>query len=558
MSKQMKRTVTLALALLLLLSLLPCGVLAAGTVASGACGSLTWTLDSEGTLTVSGTGEMPDFAYGEQPWKDHAGSIRKVVLKSGVTSVGQYAFFSFESLQAVTIPAGVTSIGYQAFSGCSALAAVSIPGSVKTIDSYAFYLCAGMKSLTISEGVERIGYGAFSCCEGVTAVTIPASVTEIGGEAFGGCSVAAYRVNAGNEHYCTVDGVLFTADRRLLVAYPAGKSGEAYAVPATVTTVESGAFQGADKLRSVLLPESVDTIGFSAFVDCTALESIVIPKTVTYIGSGAFRGCTALKSIMIPAGVTEIGNVTFSHCSSLQSVTIPDSVTSIGYEAFSRCYGLTDVYFTGSSAAWSAVAIDGENGCLTAATIHYNASAAPGSIASVTAKAAAGKITVSWTAAPNAAAYVVQRRVKDTATWTTLAGNAGGLSFEDASAEAGTYYQYRVRGRSGADYGPFRVSSVVRAPAAAVPGAIASVTAAAAPGKINVSWSASAGATAYILQRRVKDSDTWTTLRSNITGLSYEDATGEAGVIYQYRVRGRNGTVYGPFKVSSVVRAKAA
>ncbi len=90
------------------------------------------------------------------------------------------------------------------------------------------------------------------------------------------------------------------------------------------------------------------------------------------------------------------------------------------------------------------------------------------------------------------------------------------------------------------------------------PGAIATVTATASAGKTSVSWTTSENATAYIIQRRVKDGDTWTTLKSNVTGLSYEDTTGVAGTVYQYRVRGRNGTKYGPFKVSSVVRALAA
>ena len=186
-------------------------------------------------------------------------------------------------------------------------------------------------------------------------------------------------------------------------------------------------------------------------------------------------------------------------------------------------------------------------------------SAAPGAISSVTAAAAAGKTTVSWTASSGAKTYIVQRRVKDGDAWTTLNSNVSGLSFVDTTAVGGTVYQYRVRGRDGSSYGPFKVSSVVRAVAgssSAAPGAISSVTVSAATGKVNVSWTASSGATGYILQRRVKDSDAWTTLGSNISGLSFADATAVAGTVYQYRVRGRNGSSYGSFKASSVVRAK--
>ncbi len=187
--------------------------------------------------------------------------------------------------------------------------------------------------------------------------------------------------------------------------------------------------------------------------------------------------------------------------------------------------------------------------------------AKPGEIASVTAEAAPGKITVRWSAASDADAYLLQRRVTGSSTWTTLASAASGVSYRDTTGVAGTVYQYRVRGRNEAGYGPFTVSSAVRAiapiPEWYVPGEIASVTAAASGGKITVSWSASVNTAAYIVQRRVKGGDTWTTLKSNVIGTSYTDTTGVPGTVYQYRVRGRNGTVYGPFKLSSVVRAAA-
>jgi len=179
----------------------------------------------------------------------------------------------------------------------------------------------------------------------------------------------------------------------------------------------------------------------------------------------------------------------------------------------------------------------------------------PGKIASVTAKAEAGRTAVTWTAGDRAKAYIIQRRVKDGDVWTTLASNVTALRFEDTTGAAGTVYQYRVRGRNGAKYGPFQFSSVVRALAGTpAPGAIASVTATASAGKITVKWAAATNAPQYIIQRRVKDDTVWTTLKSNVAATSYEDTTGTAGTIYQYRVRGRNGTTYGPFKLSSVAR----
>jgi hypothetical protein len=183
------------------------------------------------------------------------------------------------------------------------------------------------------------------------------------------------------------------------------------------------------------------------------------------------------------------------------------------------------------------------------------AATTPGTIATVSAAATTGKTIVNWTISSGATAYIIQRRVKDTDNWITLNSNVTACTYTDTTGVNGTVYQYRVRGRDGTNYGPFKVSSVVRAITPVLPGAIASVTASAVAGKTTVSWSASSGATAYIIQRRVKDSDTWTTLKSNVTSRSYEDTTGVGGTVYQYRVRGREGTNYGPFKVSSVVRA---
>jgi hypothetical protein len=178
----------------------------------------------------------------------------------------------------------------------------------------------------------------------------------------------------------------------------------------------------------------------------------------------------------------------------------------------------------------------------------------PAPVENVTATAQAGRIVLTWSAAQNAEQYLVQRRVKDTEDWTTLKSNVTGLRYEDTTGEEGVVYQYRVRGRIDTLYGPFRVSSVARFYLYETPGSISSLTAKAEGGAVTVSWTAAENAAQYIIQRRVKGDTAWTTLKSNVSGLSYEDSTGEAGVVYQYRVRGRNHTVYGPFRLSSVVR----
>ena len=121
----------------------------------GTCGeNLTWALTRDGTLTISGTGEMTDYShFNSVPWYTNRSQISSVVMDEGVTSIGSYAFFGCRSLTTITIPEGVTYIGFRAFEGCTSLTSITIPGSVTSIGNTAFYECSGLTSVTISEAV---------------------------------------------------------------------------------------------------------------------------------------------------------------------------------------------------------------------------------------------------------------------------------------------------------------------------------------------------------------------------------------------------------------------
>ena len=286
-----KRLLSFVLAVLMIASLLPATALAAGIVDSGTCGAegdgsnLTWTLDSDGVLTISGSGDMHGYDYGSSgaPWDDSR--VKSAVIAEGVTSIGSYAFDDCKSLTSVTIPDSVTLIDNGAFFGCTSLTSVTIPDSVTSIDQYAFYKCESLTSVTIPGSVTSIGVGAFAYCKSLTSVTIPNSVTSINYEAFRSC----------------------------------------------------------ESLTSVTIPDSVTSIGKQAFLDCTSLTSVTIPDSVTSIGDSAFCNCKSLTSVTIPGSVTRIGEYAFSKCESLTSVTIPNSVTSIGWGAFSNCAALTGI-----------------------------------------------------------------------------------------------------------------------------------------------------------------------------------------------------------------------
>lgn len=320
-------------------------------IASGICGAegnnLTWKFTEDGTLTISGEGEMlsayffdPDYYIPDKteiPWYNNyyfdIEDIETVVIEDGVTSIGDYAFFNCSNLTRISIAESVTRIGESAFRNCENYF-VDIPESVTSIGRDAFvktyvynndwFWVDGVLYIdnclieappasisaeyTIQPGTRVIADEAFWECTYLRQVTIPESVTNIGRYAF---------------YWCT-DLTSVT-------------------IPESVTSIEYGTFYECTNLTSVTIPQSVTSIGDNAFFNCENLESVTIPNSVTSIGSGAFIGCRSLTSVNIPQGLTSIESVTFSDCTKLASITIPNNVTSIGTDAFMHCTSLTSL-----------------------------------------------------------------------------------------------------------------------------------------------------------------------------------------------------------------------
>ena len=280
-----------------------------GIIAAGNCGknggNVTWTLDSEGVLSIAGTGAMKAFDYfydydnyekssTTAPWKNNLREIKSVSISNGVTNIGE-----------------------DAFRNCSNLTSVSIPDSVTSIDSYAFSGCSSLTSIVIPDGVTSIGDDAFRSCSSLTSVVIPDSVTSIGFSAFNDC-----------------------------------RSLTSIVLPNGVTSISFAAFCNCRSLTSVVIPASVTCIDDSAFENCSSLTSIAIPNGVTGIGYSAFSSCGSLTSIVIPDGVTYINDCAFENCSSLTSITIPNSVISIGEGAIPEA-ALIYCYADSYAEAWA-------------------------------------------------------------------------------------------------------------------------------------------------------------------------------------------------------------
>lgn len=307
-------------------------------VDSGTCGAegdgsnLKWTLDSEGTLTISGQGKMADYGIDgseRSPWRGLVENIKTVKICDGVTSIGDLAFFDHRLITSVTIPEGVTRIGKQAFAECWKLERINIPSSVTSIGEYAF------------DSTDR-------------QTELYVDITDI--DAW--CRISFEGVYANPAH---------RAEQILLNGSPI----TSVTIPEDVTALEY-TFRGFDDLESVTLHDKLTRIGTSAFDVCIGLESIDIPSSVTSIGERAFASCSKLPGIAIPGGVTSISRRAFSGCTGLTSVTIPDSVADIGENAFSGCSNIKTVYYTGSQSKWQSIAIGSGNNALTGADIHYN------------------------------------------------------------------------------------------------------------------------------------------------------------------------------------------
>ena len=282
------------------------------------------------TLTISGTGAMPDFDFPNgnlAPWWNYEalgmltsfgnfkleGELKKVVIKDGVTNVSDYALFFLPAATQVTLPESVTSIGRYGIAMCSKLTGMSIPKGVTGIGDFGL-AGNGLTAVTLPDGLQSLGRGAFDSCASLTNTTLPAAITAVPGKCFADCT-------------------------KLLNVKYAG----------TVTAIGDLAFESCKALTAAPIPETVTTIDKAAFTGCTALTDVTIPAGVSTIPEDCFRGCTALADIDLPGTVTHVGHNAFTDCAALKDV---------------RCYGAAPAVEPGNSEAHSFEPAT--------VTIHYN------------------------------------------------------------------------------------------------------------------------------------------------------------------------------------------
>lgn len=355
----------LASLLVLFIGVIP-SVYAADIVASGYCGgegdstNLTWTLDSEGVLTISGTGKMKDYSTKSNqgaPWQPtHLDSVfssmKEIKILDGVESVGNYAFYDLHyafGLKSIYMADSVTEIGNYAFSEIYAQITVTLSKNIQTIGNHAFYLCYMTGVLDLPESVVSIGDSAFRKCNYLEKIIIHGDTQKFIGAPFAECKKLTTAGSIGSN--CSIeyawtdkipDQAFSRCDNLLTVQIADG-----------IKEIGMGSFQNCTNIKKIVIPESVQTIGSSAFRMCKSLEDVTIPQSVITAKS-PFSGCEMLKTAGPIGGnynlkfgwEKTIPREAFAY-GSFTDIYIPDSIEQIEALAFERCSSLSHIVIAG-------------------------------------------------------------------------------------------------------------------------------------------------------------------------------------------------------------------
>lgn len=289
---------------------------------SGYCGDtsdgkdgtdIVWTLDSDGTLTLTGTGEMTNTS----PFMNDL-RIKSVILPNGLTNIGEKAFYGCQNLKNIVIPDTVTSIGAYAFFQCS-FSIITLPNSIVEIREGAFCRSA-LSEIVIPNQVTDIADLTFSNCFFLNSVQVPDSVKTLGKEAFYGCKAL--------KHIDLPDSVETIGEGCFRMSFSGQGWGlESFVFPPLVTEIKKDTFYGSS-LKNIVIPDRITTIGASAFEGCP-IDTLSIGAGITDIPYNAFSSSYAtIKSLVIPDTVQTVSSIEIK---SLEEVYIGSGVQSFAF-----------------------------------------------------------------------------------------------------------------------------------------------------------------------------------------------------------------------------------
>lgn len=270
--------------------------------------SYQWQIEN-GTLTITGTGELPSYGYSAQvrpEWYARREEIRRLVLEEGISKIGNYCFADLPNLETAQLPDSLEAFGDNVFEKCVSLKAIDIPENVYTLGNYTFSGCSNLTDVTLSQNIHWFQTGVFQNCTSLSHIDLPDWMQNVGDSMFSGCTA----------------------------------------------------------LTEISLPEHLEGIGRRAFENCSALKTVAFSENMTslrLIDVGAFSGCKKLEEITIPEGITQIAVETFQNCTGLKYVHLNKDLAGIGKDAFAGCTGIVAADYPGTWEEWEKVRVSEGN-----------------------------------------------------------------------------------------------------------------------------------------------------------------------------------------------------
>lgn len=257
---------------------------------------------------------------------EKATSLKSVTFEEGsqCAKIGVRAFYGCTSLDTITIPASVSTIGASAFANCTVLKSITIPATTTQLGEALFKECSALENVVLETRATSLPAEMFYGCSSLTSLLIPSGVTNLGNQIFKRSGIERAEIENGEGGLKIIDGVIYDAALTTLLLCLPENAISRVTVPATVTTIISGAFENVNTVREV------------AF-EAGGNASLVIE-------SGAFANCYRLANVLLPERLTVIGEEAFTRCYDLTHITIPSTVTYIGEYAFDQCYKLIEVF----------------------------------------------------------------------------------------------------------------------------------------------------------------------------------------------------------------------
>ena len=497
-------------------------------VAGGQCGDdLTWTLDSSGTLTISGTGPMYNYSLWDNPWCDIAlrssgisTRVVNAVVSSGVTALGERALADCGSMVSVSLPETLLTVGESCFMSSDALRSITIPNSVRSIGLGAFTACKNLLRVTLGRGLQRIGGQAFRECSSLSSIVIPDGVKKIEYLTFSDCA---------NLMEITI--------------------------PHTVTVIENHAFANCNILSRVTF---TGTRAQWNAIDMGDDNDPLLSANITFAGSGPAapsvtggndsQGRPTLKwKAVSGAAKYEVYRARSKDGDYIKYATVTGtSYTNTSYieNGNTYYYKVRALDANGTAGAWSSVVSVTYKQTLPAPTVTGG-------------NDAQGRPTLTWKAVSGAAKYEVYRARSKDGTYTKYSTTTGTAYTNSSYLTSGATYYYKVRalGANG-NAGPYSavvsVTCRLKLTAPTVTGGTD------AQGRPTLKWNAVSGAAKYEVYRARSLNGDYVKY-STVTGTSYTNTSYLAnGTTYYYKVRalGSDGS-YGPYSTPVSVTYKA-